>query len=97
MCATPARESQNDEITPSLIAFGAMIAGQIASVGPRKRGHHDMLNTDVQGDLKDRHTWNVGIKKALNFMMDKQQCKTRESLLTSIQKKKKGSASKPKA
>ena len=54
----------------------AYIAGQIASVKPREKGHREFLNQEVQADFEPHDLWNCGIKRALKFMKDRVACPT---------------------
>jgi hypothetical protein len=75
---------QPNDISPNLVAFLAFIAGQIASVSPRKRGWHK--GAKIQGDLADHGTWDAGIASALRFMKDRSKCRTHAHLVKAIQK-----------
>ena len=75
-CARACARAQPGDLQPSLIAFAAYIAGQIASVKPREKGHRDFLNQEVQADFEPHDLWNCGIKRALKFMKDRVACPT---------------------
>lgn len=80
---------QPDKITPSLIAFCAFLAGQIATTSPRTRGHKKFLGVEMHTNLKDRDEWNAGITTALKFMKDRKQCPTHCPMLMEFQRDKK--------
>ena len=73
--------AQRDDLQIGLIAFAAYISGQIASVKPRKRGHKQYLNMEVQGLFEDHDQWNDGIKRALKFFTDRVACPTDDLII----------------
>ena len=73
--------AQRDDLQIGLIAFAAYISGQIASVKPRKRGHKQYLNMEVQGLFEDHDQWNEGIKRALKFFTDRVACPTDDLII----------------
>ena len=80
-CARACARAQPGDLQPSLIAFAAYIAGQIASVKPREKGHRDFLNQEVQADFEPHDLWNCGIKRALKFMNDRVACPTDDPIV----------------
>ena len=83
--SSPRVVEQREEIDPNLVAFCAFVAGPIASVSRRKKGHLEFLKKEVAGDLPPHTEWKKGINKALKFMANRTQCPSRHPMILDLQ------------
>ena len=79
--------AQPADLQEGLIAFASYIAGQIAAVVPRAKGHVEFLNKEVQGAFEPHDQWNPGIKRALKFFRDRVACSTDDPVVLAYRRR----------